>query len=397
MAIYFILFLIALSGELFNVSRNEKSKRHYLIIVFGCLLAVAMLRDVSVGTDLQYLYSKYYPQFASASWNQIQSVTMTGHWEWGFCALCKLLNYISSDVRVFIVATSLISIVPYGLFIYRNSKDVVMSTVFYVGFHIFTISLNIVRQSIAIGIILLGMEHLKRKEYMKFALYVLIASLVHTSAIIVLVLIVLDHIRFRRSMLVILTAITVVFSAGYTYVVNAFLGSSLGSNYTIYELGVEHAAGYVTFHTLGMFCITLYLFIVCAIYFNSSLDFETNNNLRVKKYRLNLREMKIHINHSADTQARSEYWSDSLLVYATYLCMVFRLCAFIINVAARFAYYFLPLALIAFPQVYERIESAKKRQIVKYLMYSMLILFFVVITALKAESLWGVIPYSLYK
>lgn len=199
MAIYIILYALAFSGYLFGANRNKKNRKIYLFIVFSLILLVASLRDITVGTDLKYYYSKYYPKFANASWNSLQSVTISGDWEWGFCAFCKLLCYVSTDVRLFIVVSSIVSIVPYGLFIEKNSKDVVFSTVLYLGCHMFSMNLCVIRQAMAVGIILCGIDLLKQKKTLKYCMVVILATLFHSSAVICFALILCNYVSLKKN------------------------------------------------------------------------------------------------------------------------------------------------------------------------------------------------------
>lgn len=59
-------------------------------------------------------------------------------------------------------------------------------------------SMNVIRQAMAVGVILLGLEALKRKQYVKFAIYVVIATFFHTSAIIALLFILCDILTFKK-------------------------------------------------------------------------------------------------------------------------------------------------------------------------------------------------------
>ena len=57
MTIYIILFLLILFSTIFiNTKRSKRNKRIYIIITFGLMTLVAMLRKYTIGIDLQYLY-----------------------------------------------------------------------------------------------------------------------------------------------------------------------------------------------------------------------------------------------------------------------------------------------------------------------------------------------------
>ena len=383
--------IIALSGLFFNINCNLRNKKIYLFIVFGCLLFVGMFRDSSIGTDLSIYYSKYFPYFKDSSWDNIQNVTISGHWEWGFCAFCKVIGYISTDVQWFIIVTSIISIVPYAIFIYRNSEDVVFSTVFYIAYHVYMNSFNIVRQAMAVGIVLLGLEQLKKKKYFKFCIFVLIASLIHTSAIIAFLFIIADRLKFKKNMIYILTLGVIVLLFGYQFIFDTLLGyTGLSDIYGMYETGVKHAAGYVTYHTLGMFVIAAIIFALTVINY-SKREYELTAIPQYKKYRsININELKLkivkHYNYNL-------YWSEDFIVYATYFAMVFRMMAFLINVASRMSFFFIPFLSIAFPHVIKKIESKSNKKFIAIMLYIFLIVFFLFIGFTRAGDLWGTVPY----
>lgn len=396
MTVYIILMILALSGYFVGANRTEQSRKYYLFVVFSAILLVAILRSDQVGTDLRIYYSKYYPLYKNVPWDKIQSVTVSGDWEWGFCAFCKLIGQLSTDVQCFIVFSSIVSVVPYALFIYRNSDDVVFSSVFFLGYHIYMQSLNVIRQAMAVGIILLGVEALKRKKYIVFLVYVFIATMFHTSAIIAVLLLVCDLLKYNRNTIYKLTAITLVFTIAYRVVFERILsGSSALSNlYGIYSSsGSGDSGGYVTYHTLGMFGIALVVFMIGCLYYYNEGD-----QVRLYEYGKRWRSVwhlqgltLVRNYHDADEQI---YWSDSMLIYAVYFAVLFRFSAFLINVTARFAMYFIPFLMIASPYFCNKICDNKTRKIVKFGMIAIVLAFFFFIGYTRAGELWGTVPYE---
>lgn len=398
MTVYILLMAIALLGYVFKVNRNEVSRKRYLIVVFFFITITAMARGDQIGIDLSHYYNKYYPLFRDVSWSKLQSVTISGDWEWGFCAFCKLIGYISTSTQCFIVFTSIFTIVPYAYFIYKNSDDVIFSTVFFIGYHILMMSMNVVRQAMAVGIILLGLESLKRKQYFKFLLFVLIGTLFHTSAIVAVLLIMCDKMSFKKNTFYLLAVITVIASLGYRFAFEKLLSiSSLSSLYGIYSSsGTGDSGGYVTFHTLGMFLIALAVFVYGYFVYNSK-----TNWVRPYYFGKNTRKASISIRHARIQFKRIAaedftYWSESMLMYSAYLAVLFRFSAFIINVTARFSLYFIPFLMVAFPHFTNKSQTRELRILMKVLVVGMLMLFFVFIGYTRAGALWGTVPYKAF-
>lgn len=393
MAIYIILYVLAFSGYWFGANKNARNRKSYLFFMFSIILLVACLRDTTVGTDLKYYYSKYYPQFAYVSWDSLQSVTISGDWEWGFCAFCKLLCAISTDVRLFIAATSVVSIIPYAIFIEKNSKDVVFSTALYLGYHMFSMNLSGIRQAMAVGIILCGIEFLKQKKTLKFCIVVILAMLFHTSASICFALVLCNWVQFKKNTMYWFAAVILGLPLIYRVIFERVLNISFFSSvYGLYSNNA-HADGYVTIHTLGMFAIMLFILIIGFWGYEDRSGAELSQDTTVIK-----RKRGIRIGQTVIWRRRkiSGELSYSFLMYATYLAALFRMSAFIVNVTARLSLYFIPFAMILYPEAIKRLGFSENKKIIKLGIWGGLTAFALYIIIFRAESLWGIVPYDLF-
>lgn len=397
MTVYIVLMLLALAGYVFSANASEINRKRYLCLVFSAIVIVAMLRSDQIGIDLSHYYNKYYPLFKNVSWDKLQSVTISGDWELGFCAFCKIIGQISTSTQCFVIFTSLFSIIPYAHFIYRNSDDVVFSTVFFLGYHIFMMSMNVIRQAMAVGVILLGLEALKRKQYVKFAIYVVIATFFHTSAIIALLFILCDILTFKKNTVYILTIVTVGFSLVYRFLFEKIISiSSLSNLYGLYSAsGAGDSGGYITFHTLGMFAIAAIIFVYCSAVYNC--DVISCRPYRCGKYGRTTFSIKGGvIKMHRVTPDTTVYWSESMLMYSVYLAVLFRFSAFIINVTARFSLYFIPFLMIAFPHALNKVQNQNNRKLMKIGMITAIIFFFLYLGFTRAGAMWGTVPYRFF-
>ena len=393
MGIYLGIYVAALIGLVTKSNRTKISRKHYLIVIFGLLTIIGMLRNVSVGTDLTRYYGKYYPTFQNIPWNKLQSVTPSGDWELGFCALCKCLAMISPDVQLFIAVTSILSIVPYGIFIYKNSRDVVFSTIMYIAFHIYTQSFNVVRQAIAVGFVLLALDCLKRKSRLSFVFWIVIATLFHTTAIVAIVYLIIEKLPFTKISIYLLGAFTLLLAFGYRFLFELVIGrTNLFSLYGIYsQLGQGDSGGYITYHTISMFLIALIIFVVACMYLNKKSP-DIPDYIKAKSsHRIRIAPWKICVSN----HYKLCYWSEDIIMYSVYMAVLFRFMAFIINVTSRFSLYFFPFLIISLPNTCAKLHKDNKR-IVYGMMYYILTAFFFWIGFYRAESLWGVVPYSFF-
>ena len=397
MLVYVVIYLLSFSGYIFNANNSKKNKRNYLLFIFSVLVLVASIRDYTVGTDLYYYYSKYYPEFGSTPWSDIQNVTLrNGEWEVGFCALCKILAGISPDVQFFIFVTSVITVVPFGIFIYRNSKDVVFSTSVYIGFCIYAQSFNIIRQMIACGIVVLGLELLKRGRYVLYILIVLFATLFHQTAIIALILVIFDIIHLNRNKIMIILFSLLVFFALFNSIISSLVGNfSFLSEYKEYaEGGNRDTAGYFTIHTISMFAILLIFFIICFVLIDNKNKEHIPKEIAAERLKVSYSNKGMLILWKK-TKTLS-YWSDYTILVGLLFATVFRFSAFFLNVTSRFSVYFFPFMLIAIPHACEKISDNKQKKIIYFVIYFIITIFYFYITAEKAQWLWRTTPYKTF-
>lgn len=185
--ILIILFIIWFLSKCKGVDKN---------IVFWSgifiLILIASLKSLTVGTDsIPYYWIFNTVDKDSNDVNGIYHGTQIG-WMYYVLFFKTFANY---DIWLFI--NYLIAFVCIGFYIKRLSPDAVLSLIiFYLFF--FSQSMNIMRQTIALGIISVGLVFLQKKEYYPFLISCGIASLFHFSAVLVLFFILLPRLPIRR-------------------------------------------------------------------------------------------------------------------------------------------------------------------------------------------------------
>lgn len=197
MTIYLLcLFAIFVIGSLFNI--NKIKKRKIIFILFsGILLCwISMFRTESIGIDTM----QYYNAFKTIAWLNPSQFSLL-RYEYGFIYLCKTLSLISLNPQILIITTSLFINISILRFIYKNSDNIFLSVIFYILLNFFFAYMNIMRQALAISILLWGYEYLKRYKIFSYIIFVIIAMQFHSSAILTLVLIFFKKIKFNRKYL----------------------------------------------------------------------------------------------------------------------------------------------------------------------------------------------------
>lgn len=385
MAIYFIQILaIVAVGAVSNANKSDRARKRFLFFAFGLLILVAALRSVNVGTDLATHYARRYVQVASYSWSQIPEFSTMTTYELGYCYLTKFLSSICSHVQFYIAMTSLFVYGVTARFIYKNSCDVKISTYVFVLTCTYYNYMNIVRQAIAISIILLGYEFLKKetnklKNYSIFAAFVIVAATIHSSAVLCLLLILFKELKFKRKHILIGAVCTVIFYLMYqqifSFVLNLF---GLSGEYAGYLTKEAESVGHINEQSIYMFITIAMAFVIGCI----TLVIERKVQ---SKYDENSNENDYLLTNN-----------EGFLLYTGLLATVCRLMVFRMNIINRYSYFFLPFVLLLYPLAIYNCKLKSNRKVVKWILYIILAIYFVWMTVAYEASFHQTVPYEFF-
>lgn len=148
-------------------------------LLFLLLAFLAMFRASSVGNDT--------PQFTNA-FSLISNSTyfdvFSLRYEKGFIILCQKLGYLTTDSQILIAVVSLFITGVFAYTILNKSLSVFWGTLYFISF-MFIPSMNLMRQFIAIGILLIAFPNLYSENKWRLLLYpffVWCAAQFHSSA-----------------------------------------------------------------------------------------------------------------------------------------------------------------------------------------------------------------------
>ena len=198
---YAVLFMFA--GVARSLKRKDESKYNKALFVVSSIVVVLILglRHPSMGNDLRYQSSNGYlgafDSIVSYPWSKIWNIKVLNY-ERGYIIYNKLVGFLGADRQMFLFVTAAVSIVPIMYYLSKNSKNMLLSIIIYLGLPVFLMCFSGLRQSIAIGITSLSMVCIKDKSLVKFVLLVLLASTFHSTAIVFLVAYPLYHIKISN-------------------------------------------------------------------------------------------------------------------------------------------------------------------------------------------------------
>lgn len=163
-----------------------------LVYIAACFLLfiLSAYRGFEVGTDvLKYQISYEAIQYGGRLYSEPL---------WIF--LLQIVNYLGGDFRDVLVVTSSFILIPVFWGIYKESKSPMLSLFFYCSLYFYFYSFNIMRQSIALSLVFLGIICLLNSKKKYFVVLVIIAGFFHYTAFIALGLLLISHISQNKIM-----------------------------------------------------------------------------------------------------------------------------------------------------------------------------------------------------
>lgn len=352
MWIYIILMFICLiSGILFDLNRRKKVKNIFCLLMFILLTIISGFRSINVGIDT---YQFCYNYEIIAKLENYASALSATRYEKGFVTLCYFLSRISEDYQFLLIVTSVIIFASVVYFIKNNSKNIPLSFYLFITLNFFGMYMNVMRQAIAISIILIAYEFfLKKKKNIRFLICVILATFFHRSALIALIIPIIIKIKFRPRWIIFSFIFgTVFFLAGPKII--SFIANMIGYGGYITKLDY-FSSNY--FGALLLFVVNLFLFIFCY--------FKRKN---FNEYEMNL--LKI-----------------------SFVALIISLCTIKISIIGRISEYFNIFNVILISNAITYVKKSKDRIYIKILLIVLLFLYWMTIAIYRPE--WhGVVPYE---
>lgn len=156
------------------------------------LFFVSILRNIETGVDLKI----YIETFLGIAKHPLSlKVFSLYSMEKGFLLLNMIISIFSKNERIFIIVVQFLYLIMVKKFIDKYSKNIWLSYFLFVSLGYYTMSFNIIRQSIAVGVMLLSLESIERRKLKSFLLYLFLAITIHYTAVIFIILYIIYPIK----------------------------------------------------------------------------------------------------------------------------------------------------------------------------------------------------------
>lgn len=225
-----MIIAIISTAIILNFSTNDIARRdkYFILVSFLLLFIISALRAETIGTDT----SNYLRGFEIIKHSSFDTMINFIRWEKGYVILNKIVSIFTSNGQGILIVSSFIVLFSMCTFIKRHSNNTFMSILLYINLYYYFASFNMIRQSIAMGLIVLSYAFIKERNFRKFLLLVLLASTFHQIALVFIPVYFLYNVKLntKNTLLIIIGFIILIF--GFDYIFN--VGLLLFPEYKIY-------------------------------------------------------------------------------------------------------------------------------------------------------------------
>lgn len=387
MTFYLIICaLIALFYYLIKfLPMKDKNKRILFIVISMCLLFfISAFRDPSIGNDTR----TYFNMLTHARDTDFLS-NYIWRYEPGYLQYVQLIGKFSINGQTLLIVTSLIVSLSLGLYIYKYSKWPLLTILLFVLFRNYFGSMNILRQYLAMILLLWGTVFIRDRKIVSFILIVAIASSFHKTAWIFLIAYPTTYLlKYKKS-----------------YILGLLIGlfSLLFFN-PLLELGIklvpslEHYLtsdyfGSVNIASIANFFVFLSVFLVSTlidIYFTGNIPYY---KYQILKFKNMITRKKVSLEKVTLKKQIISY--DNILLFINFIGIFFLLLSIRASIFDRIAGFFLLSNFVVLPNYLIKIKNKK---LLNLIVISILLLFTIYnIVIFKYRPDWNHLsPFSFY-
>lgn len=260
--------------------RKIFSNKSAIYCAFATTLWIILsgLRGLSVGADtLAYKIYDFDP-LKNRSWNNVFKPfvdkyieNVDGIKDPAYPVIVKIFQLFSDNYQLFLIFIAVVFFVPFGIFIYKNSKNPHFSFLLFscLFFEFFAITGH--RQTIATTIVVFGGHLLiKKKKWLAYIIIVLLASTIHMSAICVLPFYWLSKIKINKFTLMCYWIVTILSYAFRNQLLNLLKFIIDNEAYDHYVQTNSASAGTFVF-------LLIAVGLVCTFFYKNILNYDTAN------------------------------------------------------------------------------------------------------------------------
>ncbi len=257
-----MFFAFLYQSNIIRFNNRKVSKNFFAFLSSLPLLIVSGIR-FNVGYDY-VSYASFFKLLLAGKTNDFV--------EFGFFYLTKFIQIFSDNYIVFFFVLSLIFIYFTFKAIYEESPNPVLSIFLLVSTQYFFISMNGIRQFIALSMFLYSIRYIRERKLIPFLIVMLFASSIHAVSLILIPMYYLYNTKISPKLQIIVLSLLFLLRNTIKTIVYSVLLSTKYYYYIDVDYG-NHSAGYITL------AIELIVLILGWIFYSNKID-----DIEGKKY-----------------------------------------------------------------------------------------------------------------
>lgn len=191
MHIYFLnISLIILYAYFFLYNNKYRNKKAFVILASLNWIILSGLRHLSIGADT-YSYLFIFNSIRNKSWQEtfvnfyeVLFLGASGR-DPGYAIFEKSVQLFTTNYQIYLIIVAVIFTGALGIFIYRNSREPLISFLIYSCLFYSFFAITGYRQTIATALaVLIGHNFIQKRKIWHFSMFVLIAFTIHKSILV---------------------------------------------------------------------------------------------------------------------------------------------------------------------------------------------------------------------
>lgn len=190
---------------------KKRWKKIFCVIVCAEMILFAGFRALNVGADTA-IYLDALTYYKKLPHGKILSAKLVPPFDFeiGYFFLTKLCACLSFNSTMFLLLIATMTYIPLIIFVYKYSKNPLISLLVYFAFGFFAYSVGLFRQMIALSICLCAVPYIREKKLIRYLLLCVFACLFHLTALIMIPFYFLEYLDIKKHKLSFLIWVVVI-------------------------------------------------------------------------------------------------------------------------------------------------------------------------------------------
>ena len=303
--------------------------------VYFVLITVLLIYISSFRGDFTSDYSGYidiYNRFGSITLESILKRDLFAYPEKGYLLFQYIVKHVFNDVIYLFIASSIVIVISNTYHIRKYTSNLLLGFIAFVELGTYYTSFNVMRQILAVSVVLMGSKFLYERKPVRYFLFVIAGGLIHTSAFYMIPMYFVLNLKLKKKALIVYPIILVVLLAAMP-----FLITIVQRYYWSWYFTGEWQYGGYTWRSA-----------IIPLTVNSYSLFTYFNNYR--------KQLKSNEDESVELGTIENIWLNASFIYTVFVIMGFRLA-----LMSRFASF---LSLYSLSFFCMQIQKDKYRKII---------------------------------